>query len=245
MAFKKKVIALGAIEKCAAYAAREHGDARRALELLRVAAEIAERSNANNVAIKHIDDAEEKIERDRILDIINIQPKQFQLTLYSILSLYLKRKSILFTGEIYELYKELAKKNNIGNILFLGFIPNSKLADYLNACDILMMPYQKQLYSASGKKRNSSQWMSPLKMFEYMASGNPIISSDIPVLKEVLENEVNSLLVQPDSLDEWISTINRIKNDNNLGRKLARNARSRAESYSWTKRAKNILDQQV
>ena len=113
LAFKKGAIALGAIEKCAAYAAREHGDARRALELLRVAAEIAERSNANKVEIKHIDNAEEKIERDRILDIINTQPKQFQLTLYSVLSLYLQRKNILFTGEIYELYKQLAKKTNL------------------------------------------------------------------------------------------------------------------------------------
>ncbi len=113
LAFRRGAIVAGAIAKCAAYAAREHGDARRALELLRVAAELAERSDADRVEIKHIDDAEEKIERDRILDIINIQPKQFQLTLYSILSLYLQRKKILFTGEIYELYREFAKKIKI------------------------------------------------------------------------------------------------------------------------------------
>jgi len=113
LAFKKGAIAPGAIEKCAAYAAREHGDARRALELLRVAAEIAERKNVNRVEIKHIDEAEEKIERDRVLDIINTQPKQFQLTLYSIVSLYLQRKKILFTGEIYDLYKGLCKKTDL------------------------------------------------------------------------------------------------------------------------------------
>ncbi len=137
--------------------------------------------------------------------------------------------------------KKLAEKKDIKNILLLGYIPNSKLLNYLSTCDILLMPYQKQLYSASGKKRGSSQWMSPMKMFEYMASGIPIISSDISVLKEVLENEVNSLLVKPDSVLEWVNAINRVKNENSLGRKLARNARSKAKSYSWTKRAKNVL----
>ncbi|MFH1399667.1 MAG: ORC1-type DNA replication protein [Candidatus Woesearchaeota archaeon] len=108
-AFKEGVLEPGVIEKCAAYAAREHGDARRALELLRVAGEIAERKNMPVISITHIDDAEEKIERDRILDIVKTQPKQFQATLYSILSINDKSKIIL-TGEVYEYYKTLCEK---------------------------------------------------------------------------------------------------------------------------------------
>lgn len=105
-AFKKGVLEEGVVEKCAAYAAREHGDARRALELLRVAAELAERKNQKSIKIKNIDEAEEKIERDRLLDIITTQPKQFKLTLYSIFSMALKQQAPVFTGDIYELYKE-------------------------------------------------------------------------------------------------------------------------------------------
>jgi cell division control protein 6 len=105
LAFKKGCVSAGVIEKCAAYAAREHGDARRALELLRVAGEIAERNGLSNVEIKHIDEAEEKIERDRVLDIINTQPKQSQAVLYSILALKTKKKANFFTGEVYEVYK--------------------------------------------------------------------------------------------------------------------------------------------
>ncbi|MFH1510870.1 MAG: ORC1-type DNA replication protein [Candidatus Woesearchaeota archaeon] len=105
LAFKEGVIDEGVVEKCAAYAAREHGDARRAIDLLRVAAEIAERAGYTKVEVKHLDEAEEKIEHDRIMDVVSTQPKQHQAILFSIISIYIKRKDILFTGEIYELYK--------------------------------------------------------------------------------------------------------------------------------------------
>ncbi len=71
LCFKEGSVAVGVIEKCAAYAAREHGDARRALELLRVAGELAERKSKQQITLEDIDEAEEKIERDKVLDIIN------------------------------------------------------------------------------------------------------------------------------------------------------------------------------
>ena len=109
-AFKKDTLGQGVIEKCAAYAAREHGDARRALELLRVAGEIAERNNLNKVSLNHVDEADKKIEHDRILNIIKTQPKQFQTTLYAILSTEQKTKNFIFTGEVYDLYKKICYK---------------------------------------------------------------------------------------------------------------------------------------
>ena len=112
-AFRKGALEEGVIEKCAAYAAREHGDARRALELFRVAGEIAEREGSSKVKVIHIDKAEEKIERDKIIEMVKTQPKQFQATLYSILLLYTKRNDILFTGEVYELYRDICVKTNL------------------------------------------------------------------------------------------------------------------------------------
>lgn len=112
-AFKKNAVESGVIEKCAAYAAREHGDARRALELLRVAGEIAERKDLSSVKIEHIDEAEEKIERDRILDIVKTQPKQFQATLFSIFSIKKNLRGIILTGEVYEFYRSLCLKTGL------------------------------------------------------------------------------------------------------------------------------------
>jgi archaeal cell division control protein 6 len=113
LAFVDDVLEQGIVEKCAAYAAREHGDARRALELLRVAGEIAERQGDTKVKIEHLDMAESKIERDRVIDIISTQPKQHQLVLYSIFKISEKTKKVIFTGEIYEYYKGLCIETSI------------------------------------------------------------------------------------------------------------------------------------
>ena len=112
-AFIEESIEPGTIEKCAAYAAREHGDARRALELLRVAGELAERGGEQKVKIHHIDLAEDKIERDRIHDIVLTQPKQHQAALYSILLVCSKTKDPIFTGEVYELYKKICLESGL------------------------------------------------------------------------------------------------------------------------------------
>jgi len=112
-AFIEGSVEPGTIEKCAAYAAREHGDARRALELLRVAGELAEREGNKNVQIGHIDLAEDKIERDRIQDIVLTQPKQHQATLYSVLLVCSKTKDAVFTGEVYELYKKICLESGL------------------------------------------------------------------------------------------------------------------------------------
>jgi len=110
-AFKEGVLGDGVIQKCAAFAAREHGDARRALEVLRVAGEITERKNSTVVTMKEIDEAEETIEKDRITELVKNHPKQVQATLYSIM---LNKKSSKYnfiqTGDVYDTYIELCKK---------------------------------------------------------------------------------------------------------------------------------------
>jgi cell division control protein 6 len=112
MAFSEGVLEEGLIEKCAAYAAREHGDARRAIELLRVAAELAERENKDVVGIENLDKAEKKLEYDRIIDIITTQPKHHQTTLAAILITCDKRTGV-YTGEIYAEYEQICRKTGL------------------------------------------------------------------------------------------------------------------------------------
>jgi cell division control protein 6 len=110
--FKENVLQEGVIAKCAAFAAREHGDARRALDLLRIAGELAERDCSKKISLKYIDEANNKIERDKILDIIKTEPKQFQFVLYAIIQLSEKqKKGPIFTGDVYNFYQDLCIKN--------------------------------------------------------------------------------------------------------------------------------------
>lgn len=120
-AFNDSVLDEEVIPRCSAYSAREHGDARRALELLRFAGELAEREGAIKVLSQHIDNADKKTERNRIVDIIKSQPKQFQLVNYAIIKTSMKEKHNLVTnkktliieptttGAVYDYYNRLAK----------------------------------------------------------------------------------------------------------------------------------------
>jgi cell division control protein 6 len=111
-AFKENIVEEGVIAKCAAFAAREHGDARRALDLLRIAGELAERAGAKKILLKHIDESNTKMERDKILDVIRSEPKQFQYVLHSIITLCEGNKGQpLFTGDVYNHYQEICVKN--------------------------------------------------------------------------------------------------------------------------------------
>lgn len=105
-AFKEEVLDPSVVPKCAAYAARESGDARRALDLLRVAGELAERGGHTKVETSHIDEAKNKIEKDKIIEVIRNHPKQFQLVLYSIMKLSEERRNDpFFTGDVYNTYQ--------------------------------------------------------------------------------------------------------------------------------------------
>ena len=129
-AFKPESVGVGVIEKCSAYAAREHGDVRRAIDLLRVAGELAERSGSHIVEIAHLDGAESKVESDRIISAAMGQPKQFQAVLYAILFVGNQKKN-MFTGEIYEVYQKLCKRTKF-NVL-----TQRRISDILAELDML------------------------------------------------------------------------------------------------------------
>jgi cell division control protein 6 len=112
LSFHEGVLSDSALSICSALAAAEHGDARRALDLLRVAGEVAERQGSKTVTEEHVRQAEKHIEHNRVIDSLN------NLTLHSklvLLSVYHLNKSNATTGEIYDVYNELC--GEIGAVL--------------------------------------------------------------------------------------------------------------------------------
>ena len=89
------------ISKCAALAAQEHGDARKALDLLRIAGEIVERENQEKITTEHVDKAENKLDSDKITEIVKGQPKQSQAVLSSIINLIERNEHNIQTGDVF------------------------------------------------------------------------------------------------------------------------------------------------
>lgn len=106
IAFKDGVYEQELLTKCAAYAAKEHGDARRALDLLRLAGELAERKGANLVTTNVLDEAFDKLGIDFILEAIQKQPQHSKLVIYSIIS-SLENKESIDTGDVFEKYTKI------------------------------------------------------------------------------------------------------------------------------------------
>lgn len=109
-AFKDGVIDPGVVERCAAYAALENGDARRALALLRLAAEMAERDKAKRITPDHVVKAKNRLEQDIIVDCCRTLPPHCKVLLYAILQSYERRRNGVLTGEVYDGYRRLAER---------------------------------------------------------------------------------------------------------------------------------------
>ena len=129
------------------------------------------------------------------------------------------------------------------NIFFHGYISQNRLTGYINTLDICLLPNQKEVLTfgyQKGVSPNISAYTSPLKMFEYMAHGKVVVASDLPVLREVL-NENNAVLVDHDNVDEWKSALVSLKDDN-LRSVLGKAAfNDFINKYTWTQRAKKVL----
>jgi len=131
LALNNNVLLEGTLRLCAALAAAEHGDARRALDLLRVASELAEREHGMSVTEEHIRLAEKRIEHDRVFEAIKNLPSHSKSVLFSVYLLGKVGVKRIVTGEIYEVYSELCEQ--------LGMAPltQRRVSDLINELDSL------------------------------------------------------------------------------------------------------------
>ena len=110
VAFKPDALTSDVIPLCAAFAAQEHGDARRALDLLRTAGELAERSQADIIEETHVRQAQDKIELDRVVEVVRTLPTQSKIVLFSIILLEKNGVHNINTGEVFNIYKRLCEE---------------------------------------------------------------------------------------------------------------------------------------
>ncbi len=132
-----------------------------------------------------------------------------------------------------EFYKNFAKDLGILDmIIFTGMVKHELVPLYLKSLDVAIAPFPKN--------EHYNFYMSPLKIFEYMASGRPVISTDLPSLREILNNH-NSILVSPNSSTELSQAIIKVFGDDSFSQSITKQALKDVDNYTWMKRAGNIL----
>lgn len=129
----------------------------------------------------------------------------------------------------------------LANLHLHGFVPHAAVPGMLARFDLLLAPPAARVSSAAG--REIGRWMSPLKVFEYMAAGKPILASDIPALREILRDGDTALLLPPGEPDAWAAAVRGLLRDR--ARAAALGARAREAllaEHTWDARAARILE---
>jgi len=140
-----------------------------------------------------------------------------------------------------QLEAELRSGVESANIIIHGPVSPAEARRLQSGFDVLVAPFSRTVMTDSGV--DSSRWMSPMKVFEYLASGRPIVISDLPVLREVLRPDVDALMVPPEDPDALASALRRLADDPELGARLATSALQRARTeFTWELRARRILE---
>lgn len=139
------------------------------------------------------------------------------------------------------IFESKVNANHLNNLTFHGYQKQRQVGRFLKGFDVVLLPNQQYVEDTSGK--DIGRWTSPLKLFEYMANGKPILSSDLPVLREILVNGHNALLCEADNIESWQSALLRLLGDDVLRKKIASQAKMDLEQrYSWTQRSRLLLN---
>ncbi|MFH1979255.1 MAG: glycosyltransferase family 4 protein [Patescibacteria group bacterium] len=148
-----------------------------------------------------------------------------------------KTKVVLIGGvkEYQEKAEEYVRQNGINNVFLRYFIPHKEVIKYIKSADILVLPN-------TAKEERSTKYTTPIKLFEYMASGASIIASDIPSFASYLRNNENALLFEPDNSKDLSDKINYLIENEKLSNKFIQNTKEQVKNFTWEKRAKKILE---
>lgn len=131
-----------------------------------------------------------------------------------------------------------ADQKALSNVLFTGFVQPALIPTYQAAADLLLMPYEQTFSGSAGTE--ISDVSSPMKLFEYMASGKPIICSDLPIFREVID-ETTAVLVPPMDIQAWMTAVRLVSSSPGEYQALGQRAREQAAKFAWVARSQRIL----
>jgi len=135
-------------------------------------------------------------------------------------------------------WRSKADQKALSNVLFTGFVQPALIPTYQAAADLLLMPYERSFSGSAGTE--ISDVSSPMKLFEYMASGKPIICSDLPIFREVID-ETTAVLVPPMDIQAWMTAVRLVSSSPGEYQALGQRAREQAAKFAWVARSQRIL----
>lgn len=139
-------------------------------------------------------------------------------------------------GRLAPWFQELMNDPQIGpRIDIVNKVPVNQVAGQIDRCDVLVQTASSDVVD--------SRYASPLKSYDYMARGKPVVVADVPCHRELFQNEVNGLFYQHDDPRHLAQAIVRLAEDSILAEKIARNAWEQSADYNYDRRAQSILDQ--
>tara|TARA_Y100000816_G_C26090268_1_gene576063 strand:- start:847 stop:1932 length:1086 start_codon:yes stop_codon:yes gene_type:complete len=155
-----------------------------------------------------------------------------------------KKKNFYVFGDLKSIDKEVFNLNKIykiSNLHLKNFKNYRDIPKILKSSEILLMPYLNNV-QVNSKNLEVSNFMSPLKMFDYLASGQIILASNLNVYKHILKNKYNCFLVKKNNLENWFKLIDNFQYKKKFLKKMSKNALKTASSYTWDKRVNKIIN---
>ena len=159
------------------------------------------------------------------------------------LASYFPKKKFHVFGDIKTIDRNFNKFqiNRLKNLYMHNFKSYRYIPSILMSSKYLLLPYSNKV-SVNSKNLEVSNFMSPLKMFDYLASGKVVIASNLKVYSHILKNNFNCLMPKNNDTESWISLINQISNKKINLNFLRENALNTASKYTWDKRTKKIVN---
>lgn len=135
-----------------------------------------------------------------------------------------------------DFYKQLAENESVSDrVLFTGRVAHKSIPTHISACDVVVAPFPRNTHY--------EYYMSPLKIFEYMAGRRPMVVTNLASLREVLQDNVTALLIEPEDAQQLAEAVEKLVSNPELSNKISVTAfNEMEENYTWKKRAHNILN---